>query len=76
MSSLYCGSDKEGNHILDKEFVLGIGKFRFQTLARSRFSTPIQTDPSRLLYNMYHIFDRGKSCQDVALTNEPHLVLR
>ena len=60
MSSLHCGTDKESNHTPDKECILGIARFRVQTLVRSRFSTPIQTDPSRLLYNMYHVFARGK----------------
>jgi len=60
MSSLYCGTDKESNHILDKECVLGTGWFRVRTLVRSRFSTPIQTDPPRLLYNMYNVFARRK----------------
>jgi len=63
MSSLYCGTEKESNHILDKECVMGIGWFRVQTLVRSRFSTPTQTNPSRLLYNMYHVFVRGKAAE-------------
>jgi hypothetical protein len=44
-SSIYCSTDKESNHMPDKEQAFCFGWFRVQTLVRSSFFTLIQTNP-------------------------------